>query len=195
LYNGSQVIYFDPVNLSGTLPPADLVLVTHGHSDHWSVNDLKKIISRDTKLVISPNVSTAYEKARDELGIAAAILAEGEKTEVNGLSVEAVPAFDSHAHLRENGGVGYLVRVDDLRIYHAGATVAYPEMAQYPCDIAILPMYRADDTRAMIKLIPAQTFVIGHTSYYTVQALAKLAVDELGEGRVVADLKLGPFEP
>jgi L-ascorbate metabolism protein UlaG (beta-lactamase superfamily) len=194
LYNGSQVIYFDPITLSGELPPADIILVTHAHTDHWSVKDIQQIIGPNTTLVISPNVSGVYESAREELGIPATILAEGETTEVNGVSIAAVPAFDTHGHLRENGGAGYIVAVDDLRIYHAGATLSYPEMAQYECDIAILPLYTADEARTMIKLIPAETFVIGHTSYYTVQALAKLAAEEL-EGRQVADLKLGPFEP
>src|SRR5512136_2753980 len=36
LYNGSQKIYFDPITLAGTLPTADIILITHAHSDHWS---------------------------------------------------------------------------------------------------------------------------------------------------------------
>jgi len=44
LYHGSQTIYFDPVGLSGSLPPADLILISHGHSDHWSIPDIKKVI-------------------------------------------------------------------------------------------------------------------------------------------------------
>lgn len=194
LYNGSQVIYFDPITLSGELPPADLILVTHAHTDHWSVKDIQQIIGPNTTLVISPNSTSVYESAKDEFGIPATILVEGETIEVNGLTIEAVPAFDTRFHLRANEGVGYIVTVDGTRIYHAGGTASYPEMAQNECDIAILPMYTADDTRTMIELIPAETFVIGHTSYYTVQALAKLAAEEL-DGRQVADLKLGPFEP
>ncbi len=195
LYNGSQVIYFDPITLSGELPIADIVLITHAHTDHWSVKDLKQIIGPDTTLVISPNVTTVYEAAKDELGIPATVLGEGEMTAINGLSIAAVPSFDTRFHLRENGGVGYIVTVDDLRIYHAGGTASYPEMAQNECDIAILSWYTADDTRSMIKLIPAKVFVIGHTSYYTVQAIAKLAAEELGEDRIVADLKPGEFVP
>lgn len=195
LYNGSQVIYFDPITLSGEIPTADIILITHAHSDHWSVNDLKQIISPNTTLIISPNVTTVYEAAKADLGIPATVLAEGETIEVNELSIQAVPAFDTHGHLRENGGVGYIVSVDDMHIYHAGATNSYPEMAQYECEIAILPLVTADDTRAMIKLLPSKIFVIEHTSYYTVQALAKLAAEELGEDRVVADLEPGEFVP
>ena len=60
LYNGSQKIYFDPISLTGTFPPADIILITHAHTDHWSVNDLKKIIGPKTTLIISPSVKVAY---------------------------------------------------------------------------------------------------------------------------------------
>lgn len=195
LYNGSQKVYFDPVSLSGTLPPADIILVTHAHSDHWSVNDLKQIIGPKTTLIVSPNVSAAYEAVKDDLGIPAIVLAEGEKTEVNGVSIEAVPAFDTAFHVRANAGVGYIVTVDGIRLYHSGGTAVYPEMAQYNCDIAMVPMYSADDVMAMIKLIPAKVFVIEHTSIYAVQAASTLARKNLAEGQTVADLVPGPFTP
>src|SRR5512146_2684854 len=69
LYNGSKVIYFDPVSLQGTLPKADIILVTHAHPDHYSVPDLQQIIGPNTRLIISSNVSTVYESDKDSLGI------------------------------------------------------------------------------------------------------------------------------
>lgn len=196
LYNGTQKIYFDPISLAGTFPPADIVLITHAHTDHWSVNDLKKIIGPNTTLIISPNVSVAYETAKDELGIPATILEEGKTTEVNGVSVEAVPAFDTTYHRQGTGGVGYIVAVDGIRIYHAGGTAVYPEMSQYKPDVAILPMYTTAAVTDMMKLIPAKVFVIEHNSYYAAQAAGKLAKkDVLADDQMVADLKDGPFAP
>ncbi len=195
LYNGSQKIYFDPVTLSGTPPPADIILVTHAHSDHWSVNDLKQIIGPNTTLIVSSNVKGAYEPVKDDLGIPATVLAEGEKTEVNGVSIEAVPAFDNAFHLRANGGVGYIVTVDGVRMYHSGGTAAYPEMAQNNCDIAMVPMYSAEGLMAIIKLIPAKVFVIEHNSIYAVQAAGTLARKNLAADQTVLTLAPGPFTP
>ena len=79
LYNGSKAIYFDPVTLNGDLPKADIILVTHAHSDHWSVADLQKIIGPNTTLIIGTNVSQSYEGAKADLGITATILNEGDK--------------------------------------------------------------------------------------------------------------------
>jgi L-ascorbate metabolism protein UlaG (beta-lactamase superfamily) len=194
LYNGSQKIYFDPISLAGPVPLADIILITHAHTDHWSVSDLKKIVGPNTTLIIAPAVSVAYEAAKDELGIPATILEEGKTTEVNGVSIEAVPAFDTTYHRQGTGGVGYIVSVDGLSVYHAGGTAAYPEMAQYKPDIAILPMYSTAGVTDMMKLIPAKVFVIEHTSYYGAQAVGKLAKkDVLADDQTVADLKDGPL--
>ncbi len=196
LYNGSQKIYFDPITLDGTLPPANIILITHAHTDHWSVPDLKKIIGPKTTLIISPAVSVAYEAAKAGLGIAATILEEGKTMEVNGVTVEAVPAFDTTYHQKGTGGEGYIVTVDGLRIYHAGGTAVYPEMAQYKPDIAILPMYSTAGVTDMMKLIQAKFFVIEHNSYYAAQAVGTLAKkDFLADDQIVADLKDGPLTP
>ncbi len=196
LYNGSQKIYFDPVTLAGTLPPADIILITHAHTDHWSVKDLKQIIGKNTTLIISPAVSVAYEAAKAELGIPATILEEGKTTDVNGVSIQAVPAFDTTYHRQGTGGVGYIVSVDGVRLYHAGGTAAYPEMAQYTCEVAMIPMYSTAAATDMMKLIPAKVFVIEHNSYYAAQAAGTLAKkDFLADDQTVADLKDGPLAP
>lgn len=169
--------------------------MTHAHSDHWSVNDLKQIIGPNTKMVISPNVADAYEAVMDDLGAPATVLAEGQTTEINGVSIEAVPAYDTAFHLRANGGVGYIVTVDGISLYHAGGTASYPEMAQYKPAIAFLPMYTTAGLMAMMKLIPARVFVIEHTSIYAAQAASKLAKAGLAPDQMVADLVPGPFAP
>ena len=195
LYRGSQNIYFDPITLAGELPPADIILITHAHSDHWSVPDIKKIIGPNTVLVISPNVNAAYEASKDALGIPATVLKEGETTEVRGVSIQAVPAYDTGAHPRENGGAGYIVAVDGVRIYHAGGTAAYPEMAQYHCDVALIPVYGMAATNEMVKVIPAKVFILEHTSIYAVQALITAFTKDFGGQKTFAILQPGPNGP
>jgi len=196
LYQGSKIIYFDPVTLDGNLPPADVILVTHAHSDHWSPADIKKIIGPDTILIISPNVTVAYEAHKDELGIPAKVLAEGETTEANEVSVQAVPAYTNDGgHLREYKGVGYIVTVDGGRIYHAGGTDAYPDMAQYQCDVALIPVYSRERATAMVAVIPAKTVVFQHLSIWVVPSLIKLLTQELGTQKTFAYMEPGANTP
>jgi L-ascorbate metabolism protein UlaG (beta-lactamase superfamily) len=119
LYNASKIIYFDPISLDGNLPKTDLILVSHVHSDHWSVTDIEKIIGPNTTLIISPDIASSYAAAQSQLGIPAAILSEGQTTEVNGVSIQAVAAYgDGHPY--ENHGDGYIVGIDGIRFYHGG---------------------------------------------------------------------------
>jgi L-ascorbate metabolism protein UlaG (beta-lactamase superfamily) len=194
LYKGSKIIYFDPVTLNGTLPQADLILVTHGHSDHWSVADIKKIIGPNTILIISRNVPISSEASKSKLGIPAILLTEGQTTEVNGVSIQAVPAYGA-GHPREAGGVGYIVGIDGVRIYMSGGTDAYPEMAQNTSDIAFIPVYSRALAQAMAQIIPAKVFVFEHTSFYAAQALATIFTKDVGAGKTFIGLQDGPYNP
>jgi hypothetical protein len=195
LYHGSQNIYFDPIALAGNLPPADLILITHAHTDHWSVADIQKVAGPNTTLIISPGMSKAYETNKAEIGIPATVLAEGQTIEVKGVSVQAVPAYGGF-HPREDGGVGYIVTIDGVRLYHAGGTDAYPEMAQNTCDVAMIPAYTRPLAQAMAEIIPAKAIIIEHTlSYYVANALAILFTRDIGGEKMFVALESGPYNP
>lgn len=49
---GTKTIYFDPLNIEGTPHDADMVFVTHEHYDHFSPDDIKKVLKKDTQLVV-----------------------------------------------------------------------------------------------------------------------------------------------
>jgi L-ascorbate metabolism protein UlaG (beta-lactamase superfamily) len=76
------------------------------------------------------------------------ILQVGENTQVDGIEVEAVPAYnvnkfrspDNPFH-PEGTGVGYVVTIEGKRIYHAGDSDQIPEMATVRgVDVAMLPV-------------------------------------------------------
>jgi L-ascorbate metabolism protein UlaG (beta-lactamase superfamily) len=195
LFHGSKNIYFDPVNLSGNLPPADLILISHAHSDHADLASLQKIIGPDTVLIISPNVTVFYEQNKDALGIPATVLAEGETTQVGDISIRAVPAFSSGAgHLRESGGVGYVVTVDGEKIYFAGGTNFYPEMAQIESDVALFPIYSNADAEKVIEVLPTKIFIPIHISGTAATAYAAVFATLPTKIKFIA-LQDGPYNP
>jgi L-ascorbate metabolism protein UlaG (beta-lactamase superfamily) len=198
LYNGSKVIYFDPISLGGNLPKADIILVTHAHSDHWSLSDVKKIIGPNTTLIVSPNVSSHYEAAKSDLGIPAIVLAEGQTAEVNGISIQAVPAYGSaygKIHPREAGGAGYIVSIDGIRLYEAGGTDAYPDMAKSNCDIAFINLNSNDQNKTMAQIIQAKVIIFVHTSYYGAKAVADLFNQSIGGRKIFMAMEAGPNNP
>ncbi len=138
--DGPPVIYFDPWQLKGDLPAADLVLVSHHHGDHCSPDDIKKISGPDTVVVAS------HMAAKDIPG--AKVMRPGDKLSIAGVEIEAVPAYNVNKfrapgvpfHPKQEQHVGYIVTVDGVRVYFAGDTDHIPEMAGFRCEVALLPV-------------------------------------------------------
>jgi len=140
---GGRTIHVDPygeVADYGSLPKADMILVTHEHFDHMDPKALQAILRPDTVVVAAKSCAGKLPKA--------VILANGETQTVLGIAVEAVPAYNI-AHKRPDGnpfhlkgsGNGYVVTFGDKRIYIAGDTENTPEMkALKSIDVAFLPM-------------------------------------------------------
>ncbi len=133
--DGDATVYIDPWKLAAGSPPADLILITHDHSDHFSPDDIELIRRPDTEFVT--------------IGVVAAKLSgqvhtvkPGDRLTVRGVDIEVLPAYNlsKKFHPREKGHVGFVLTVDGQRIYHAGDTDAIPEMRGLRPDIALLPV-------------------------------------------------------
>ncbi|MEW6518424.1 MAG: MBL fold metallo-hydrolase [Thermodesulfobacteriota bacterium] len=130
-----QIVYFDPFQLSGDLPPADLILVSHEHFDHCSPDDIRKIRQATTVII-------AEKQAAAKLSGKVTAMQPGQTATSGPFTIEAVHAYNTNKkfHPRANNWLGYIVTVEGVRIYHAGDTDYIPEMANYEADIALLPV-------------------------------------------------------
>ncbi len=138
-------VYIDPYRVPAGAPPADLILVTHGHYDHFSRQDVEAL-SHDGTWLIAP--AAVAERAAGRV----ASIAPGETIELDylhGIDVTAVAAYNTSKrdsdgepfHPRAAGGVGFDVNVRGERLYHAGDTDVIPEMdAVVGVDVALLPV-------------------------------------------------------
>jgi L-ascorbate metabolism protein UlaG (beta-lactamase superfamily) len=122
------------------LPKADIVFLTHEHSDHMDPDALASVRTGKTVLVYTEACALQAEG-----GI---VMHNGDRQTVGGIPVEAVAAYNL-VHMRENGqpfhpkgaGNGYIFTFGDTRVYIAGDTENIPEMkALKNIDIAFLPM-------------------------------------------------------
>jgi len=140
--DGSSTVYIDPWKLAADAPPANLILITHDHYDHFSPDDIARLSTPRTTLIGPASVTAQVD------GVAAVTLSAGETATVGGVTVTAVPAYNIDKfrqpgevfHPRAAGGLGYIVELDGRRIYHAGDTDAIPEMRDVRCDVALLPV-------------------------------------------------------
>jgi len=107
-WNG-KTIYNDPVGASTLytgLPRADLILGSHGHSDHFSSTTMEAV--RGTNCVILAP-SAVYNSLTPVLRPLAAILTNNTSTNLLGLSVDAIPAYNSNHPLGR--GNGYVLTI------------------------------------------------------------------------------------
>jgi L-ascorbate metabolism protein UlaG (beta-lactamase superfamily) len=155
------VVYIDPWRVQN-LVPADLVLITHGHHDHLSVEDLAKIARPDTVYVVARPYA-------NELSGDVRSMSVGDTLAVRGVTIEAVASYNTNKpnHPKKAGNVGYVLTIGGRRIYHAGDTDVIPEMADIRCDVALLPVggkYTMDAQEAIeaVKMIRPQVVVPMH---------------------------------
>ena len=141
-YDGKE-IEIDPVTKLGNktigysaMPKADYIFVTHEHGDHFDKEAIKQLTSDNTQLITN-------KRCGDMLGYGI-IMANGQCSTFNDITVEAVPAYNItdgrtqfHPKGRDNG---YILTIDGLRVYIAGDTEDIPEMQDIKnIDIAFLP--------------------------------------------------------
>ena len=193
LFHGSKNVYFDPLELEGTLPPADFILISHGHSDHADLASLQKILTADTVLIISSNVIPFYESNKASIGVPAAVLDEGQVKEVGRIRIEAVPAFGRN-HNRDTQGAGYVVTVDGDVVYFAGGTYYFPEMADIESDVVFYPWYTNDDFLKAAGVLPTRVMIPVHTDALGLKAFMKVYGAKITRVKLVG-LMPGPYNP
>jgi L-ascorbate metabolism protein UlaG (beta-lactamase superfamily) len=167
----------EPVAYEGT----DVVLLSHLHRDHLDLGSLRRL--RPHPRLIVPEGSGDLLRRHGFHDVVE--LRPGERTVAGDLTIEATPA--AHSGFRPPFGpnaqaVGYVVASPSRRIYFAGDTDLFPEMASIAepgLDVALLPVWGWGPTLGPGHLDPAR---------------AAEAVERLGP-RVTVPIHWGTFWP
>lgn len=141
-----KIIHIDPVSGMGnyeSYPKADLIFITHHHGDHLDINAINQIKKENTRIILTEKCKEINEGLSDVI-----IMKNGDLLTINGLEIEAVPAYNIE-NKRPNGdpfhtkgeGNGYIINFGGKRVFIAGDTENTPEMKNLKnIDIAFLPM-------------------------------------------------------
>jgi L-ascorbate metabolism protein UlaG (beta-lactamase superfamily) len=131
---GEKVVYIDPWKL-GKTGKADVVLISHPHSDHCSPGDVKKILKDETVILATADCAPGLP---DDIRA----VQPGDEVSLGAIHVTAVPAYNVNKafHPKAKGWVGFVITVGGKNIYYAGDTDLIPEMKGLKADIMIVPV-------------------------------------------------------
>ncbi len=142
-----KTIYNDPVGGAApytAFPRADLILVSHSHGDHFNSATLAAVLAPGGRIIAPQAV---YNSLSATLKAATTIMLTGQTNPANntptqsviGLTVEAIPAYNSNHPL--GTGNGYILTIGDKRLYMSGDTGDTAEMrALTNIDVAFVCM-------------------------------------------------------
>lgn len=136
-----KIIYIDPYVLPGKVDyedQADIILITHEHHDHCSPEAIRAVRKSDSTTLVPENCTLEFRG--DARRINEGDILTGDLA-IKGINIEVVPAYNIDKSFHPQGtGVGYIIEVDGLRIYHAGDTDLIPQMKDISVDVALLPI-------------------------------------------------------
>jgi len=144
LTNG-KVVYIDPFQIKAAAP-ADIILITHEHYDHCNIEDVRKVLKDNTVIVTT---AAAQDKLRT-INAQFLLVVPGKSYSIDGVKVEAVPAYNVNKfrlpgvpyHPEKDNKVGFIITMNNVRIYHAGDTDLIPGLEENVknIDVAMLPV-------------------------------------------------------
>jgi len=169
--NGT-VIYIDPVYGEGYDLPADIILATHEHSDHVNYDLIKQISKKNCTIIT--NIEALKNKKYNTF-------------KIKGLTIEAVEAYNANHH--HTIGVGYIITIDGIQVYHAGDTNKTAQMETFPernLDYVLLPcdgIFNMDAEKASecAELIGGKNNIPIHTGPFNRSGIPDLLNKQIAE--------------
>lgn len=120
---------------------ADIVFITHDHYDHYSEEDIDRIKKVNTIIIVPKGMKEKVLKyGFDESNI---VLVEPNKNYlVKEINFETIPSYNINKkfHPKENGWVGYIIEINNIRYYIAGDTDVTEENRKVKCDVVFIPV-------------------------------------------------------
>lgn len=162
-----KIIYFDPYKIQDQTNDADYIFITHNHYDHYDIESIKNIMKDTTKIIIpdtmAPEVLGTFP-SKNIIGVT-----PKETYQIDDIKVETVPSYNINKeyHPIKNNWVGYIMELNNERIYIAGDTDLTKDILDINVDIALIPIggkftMNYEEAAELINTIKPKTVIPTH---------------------------------
>lgn len=131
-------IFIDPFKIETDII-ADYIFITHSHYDHLSIDDIISISNNNTKLFIPIDAKPQLKEFPGEI----MVVEPNNNYKKDSLIIETIASYNEFKpyHPKSNNWVGYVIEINNKRIFHSGDCDAIREIEKLEnIDIAFLPI-------------------------------------------------------
>lgn len=191
-----NVIYSDPFRIKYAKNDADIIIITHSHYDHFSEEDILKIKNEKTKILITNDLlERTLELGFNKEDII--VVTPNNMYKLLGIEINTIPAYNTNKkfHPKENNWVGYILNLENKKVYIAGDTDITEENKNIKCDIALVPIggtYTMTHTEAaeLINIIKPQKAIPMHYGEIVGNIQDVIKFSELVSNKIEVDIQV-----
>lgn len=148
-----------------------IIMITHEHFDHCSPDLVEKIADKNSVIIV-PKGSKCIDALKQK-GLDVVEMVEGESRVFENVEIKAVPAYNIDKPYHYRGlGVGYLIKVNNITLYHPGDTDLIPEMQKLKgkVDVFFAPIsgiyvMNDDEATQAVEVIKPRIVIPIHYNY------------------------------
>lgn len=130
-------VYIDPLHLNSA-GKAKYIFITHPHWDHFSADDINKIITKETIFICPKTMKDEISRFDNKV-----VLVDPDRNyHVEGLQFSTFRAYNlsKQYHPKENNWVGYNLNIEGENVAIVGDSDDTPELRKVKTDILIIPI-------------------------------------------------------
>lgn len=184
-------IYVDPIELPPSYSelPADAILITHPHGDHFNSTIIDMLLKEDTEIVMPSNMS-AEVAAYGAVGVV-----PGDSVLVGAINITAfymytiAPEGYDSSHPKEANWTSYIIDINGFTIFHAGDSKNITEYSLLTgtIDVALLPLGPGCQSMTGLEVVDAisklqpRYFIPVHSTDLSAELFVQAYADEIAD--------------
>lgn len=131
-------IYVDPLKINDK-GYAKYIFITHPHWDHFSVADIKKVLTNHTQIICP---KTMQNEILNLFPNDIVFVEPNKSYNLDGVAFDTFPSYNTNKkyHPKDNQWLGYLLTIDNEKVAIIGDSDLTPELLTIKTDVLLVPI-------------------------------------------------------